>query len=459
MSAKITFTVNKGKAQQSVYEYSQKESLIAGRDETCCHILFDQSTVSRCHCLIELAPPYVRVRDFGSLNGTYLNGKIIGQRDPKMSIEEGRKMLFNEFDIKSGDRLGLGKDCEITIKIVQDNINKASECMICKKKMRAADNVNICSDCKNDFSLILSCLMDEAQKGTGDASVIAGYRTISVLGKGGMGEVWLVEEEKTGKQMALKVMLPKVSVDEGSRMMFLREAGIGEQLVHENIVRHYKVGKTEGDIYFILMEFCPGGSLDQLMYEMDGVFNIDSATDIILQVLKGLDYAHKANIKVGFSDGSVQTVNGIVHRDLKPGNIFVAGTPQRPIAKVADFGLAKAFEISGQYGLTRTGAKAGTPYFMPKQQAKDFKYSKTDVDVWAAAATYYYMLTGCPPKEFDGRDVFLDVLQNSAVPIRKRNSHIPAKLAEVIDYALREEPDIGVKTAAQLYNMIVDAVR
>ena len=85
--------------------------------------------------------------------------------------------------------------------------------------------------------------------------------------------------------------------------------------------------------------------------------------------------------------------------------------------------------------------------FMPRQQIINYRYAKQDVDVWAAAASFYNMLTGEVPKNFTGKDVFAIALYGDTVPIRKRDSSIPKGLAEVIDTALREKPGIGFKTA------------
>jgi serine/threonine protein kinase len=191
---------------------------------------------------------------------------------------------------------------------------------------------------------------------------------------------------------------------------------------------------------------------------MGGRLPLDFATEIMLQVLDGLTYTHGARVDVKLKSGMIDTVNGVVHRDFKPGNIFLSDNSKHPTAKVADFGLAKAFETAGLTGQTRTGELAGTPVFMPRQQIINYRYAKPDVDVWAAAASYYYMLTGAFPKDLSGKDVFAAALSGSAVPIRKRNAAIPRRLAAVIDEALVDKPAIPVKSAAELKRLILGAL-
>ena len=89
----------------------------------------------------------------------------------------------------------------------------------------------------------------------------------------------------------------------------------------------------------------------------------------------------------------------------------------------------------------------------------DYRYAKPAVDVWAAAASYYHMLTGYYPKDFKGQDAFLDALNTSAIPIRQRDSSIPKRLADVIDQALVEKPKIGIQTAAELKKQILEALK
>jgi serine/threonine protein kinase len=124
------------------------------------------------------------------------------------------------------------------------------------------------------------------------------------------------------------------------------------------------------------------------------------------------------------------------------------------VAKVGDYGLSKAFDLAGLSGHTCTGAGsfrasvAGTPAFMSREQVRNFKYARPDVDVWAAAATLYNMLTAAYPRDFTpDHDRWLTVLEREVVPIRKRNPTIPRPLAEVIDAALVETPRIGFQSA------------
>ncbi len=194
------------------------------------------------------------------------------------------------------------------------------------------------------------------------------------------------------------------------------------------------------------------------MESKGGRLSIDKALEIIFQVLEALDYAHHAEIPyVKLANGSVAKGRGLVHRDLKPANILLTKCGKQTIAKVGDYGLAKAFDLAGLSGQTLTGSKAGTPAFMPRQQVLNFKYAQPEVDVWAAAASLYNMLTGYIPRNLDG-DPLLAVLKNDAVPIRQRNTEIPKPLAEAIDLALRDNPQIYFKSAIEFKQALIDAI-
>ena len=579
MPIKVVLKFTKGGLTGQEFCYDQKECVIIGRlNDSNIVIPAADKTVSRYHCIMDITPPVVTVRDFGSLNGTYLNGEKIGQGDSTKSVEERREQKSEEFSLKAGDRLGLGLDCELVLDVAipqycadcfcemehseYTNAERQPVCSDChakaeeqrkkeeaariakekaereareaeerakklaklaeaakekkekeeaERKHREAEKIAaelrekerlekerrqhdeairqaeairiaaekekrnhpkcelcgvavsaggaaICSTCRQDPLKALQFVLLQAKKGVDGAHQIAGYKNIKMLGKGGMGAVWLVEEEKTGKQMALKLMLPDAASNEKAKNMFLREAYTACQLMHPNIVQHYKCGRS-GDVFFVLLELCQGGSVDDLMRKNGGKLSMDTATHIILQTLDGLEYAHHAPLMVQLGDGSTKAAKGIVHRDLKPGNIFLMDNSSRPVAKVADFGLAKAFQTAGLTEHTVTGQAAGTPSFMPRQQITNYRYAKPDVDVWAAAASYYNMLTGFVPKNFAGKkDAFAVALYEDAIPILIRNPKIPRKIAEVIDTALREKPKIGFETALNLKKAIEAAL-
>ncbi|MBM4049282.1 MAG: serine/threonine protein kinase, partial [Planctomycetes bacterium] len=340
-----------------------------------------------------------------------------------------------------------------------------STCTMCGRDVSSEVTGNrqgefICVACKADPFEILKGILKLANAGDKELLPIQGYVVKRELGRGGMGAAFLARHEKTGERVALKVMLPRVPASEHAKQSFLREMENTKLLKHRNIVQ-FKAGGCGNGTFFLAVEYCDRGTLAKLMQSHGGKLAIDDATGIVLQALDGLEYAHNAEIPyIKLIDGSIGRGRGLVHRDLKPSNIFLTGSGSGRIAKIGDYGLAKAFDMAGLSGCTRTGLAAGTPVFLPRQQVGNFKYAKPEVDVWAMAATLYYMLTGTVPRDFPkGRDPWQVVLQSKPVPIRQRDASIPRRLAEVIDQALIDEPEIGFKTALEFKLQLEHALR
>ena len=275
-----------------------------------------------------------------------------------------------------------------------------------------------------------------------------GYAVERELGRGGMGAVYLIRNEPQGRRRALKVILPKLATNERARNLFLREMTNCQLLDYPNVVRTYDSGYADGLLY-LMMEFCDAGSLDSLLIAQ-GTRTLDEALAITHDVLAGLEYAHTVLVpNATTEEGGTGRSVGLVHRDLKPQNIFLAVEGGSRVAKVGDFGLAKAFDLAGLSGMTETGDAAGTPGFMPRQQAHNYKYVHPEVDVWAAAATLYTMLTGHTPRNFaTGKDPWRLVLGTHPVPILDRGVALPTRLARIIDEALIDRPEIKFKSAA-----------
>jgi len=416
MPAKVTLVVTEGKLKGKQFSFDSRTTCIIGRRSDCnLKIPNDQdhSMISRYHCLLDINPPDIRIRDFGSLHGTYVNGECIGKRSVNQTPEEGAKLQLSEYDLQDGDLIRLGNTT------FQVNIGKDLD--IPPTWIIPEDTSDILS--RLDIDLVTNL------------GSIEGYTKIQLLGRGGCGEVYLARyDDRTGRKLvALKTLLPRVAVLPYMKERFLAEAERTKMLDHPNLVKFDDCGEANGIFYFT-MEFCDRGSVVHLMEKRGGRLEVKEATDIILQVLDGLHYAH--------------TEKGLVHRDIKPGNIFLTVDSGKTVAKLGDYGLAKAFDLAGLSGQTLTGKAMGTPSCMPRQQVLEFKYVKPDVDVWAVAATLYFMLTATYPRDLTGNaDPMLEILTKPPVPIRERDNSIPQPLAELLDLALVDYPELYFKSA------------
>ena len=427
MSAKVILTVTEGQLEGKQFSFDSRSTCIIGRHRDC-NIRIpndkDHATISRYHCLLDINPPDIRVRDFGSLHGTYVNGKCIGKRDESQTPEEGAKLQLSEHDLKDGDLLQLSNT---TFQVsIQQSLDVPSTFIPHQYQGEILSRMDL------DLNSNLGSIKN--------------YTKIKLLGKGGCGEVYLAScPTPTGRKLvALKTLLPQVAVMPQMKQRFLAEVKLTQMLDHPNLVKFDEYGEANGIFYFT-MEFCDRGSVIHLMQKRGGKIGVKEATDIILQVLDGLHYAH--------------TEKNLVHRDIKPGNIFLTVFNGKTVAKLGDYGLAKAFDLSGLSGQTLTGTAMGTPCCMSRQQVLDFKYVKPDVDVWAVAATLYFMLTGFYPRHLTGNvDPMLEILTKPPVPIRERNADVPQPLAELLDLALIDNPQLHFKSAIAFQQALLNVI-
>ncbi|MET9342150.1 protein kinase [Nonomuraea sp. NPDC003804] len=449
--ATVTLKLVKGTLARTDYVFDERTTCVLGRADDCAPQLpndKDHSTVSRHHCLLDLNPPDARIRDFGSLNGTYVNGKKIGQREAHQTPEEGAALSFPEYDLADGDEIRIGETVfKVGILPAEGVVKRTLElarCKVCDREVGsevgARSGAYVCAACQAKPAEVAAMLLNLARGGRRDLASVAGYTILRELGRGGMGAVFLARHESTGEEVALKVMLPRVAAGAEAHARFLREVQLTRALRHPNVAALYDAGSADGTFYFTT-EFCAGGSLDQLLHRRGGRLPATEAVSLALQALEGVRHAHE---------------QGIVHRDLSPQNILLSKEADGALtAKVGDFGLAKAFDQAGLSGLTRTGTAAGKPWYMPRQQVVNFRNASPAVDVWALAACLYHALTGQYPRDFPaGRDPWQIVLQSPPVAIRRRDPGVPKALAAVIDRALQEKPAIGYQSAADLHDAL-----
>jgi serine/threonine-protein kinase len=257
---------------------------------------------------------------------------------------------------------------------------------------------------------------------------VPGYDTVKLLGRGGMGCVMLGRDQRTGRAVAIKTLLPEFAVSDKAMKRFMREIDVAASLKHRNIVEFIDRGTHNGVVYLVT-EFVDGADASKLAEKNGGRLSYQEAISIIAQALDALDYAHK---------------QGYIHRDFKDQNILVSGTGPDMIAKLTDFGLAKSFTQSGMSGVTMAGEMAGTLAYMPPEQLRNFRDVKPQSDIYAVGMTAYSLLTGSLALDLKRgssvNDTIRAIFEQPAIPLCQRAPTIPLQVCQVIDRALVKDP-------------------
>jgi serine/threonine protein kinase/Tfp pilus assembly protein PilF len=267
------------------------------------------------------------------------------------------------------------------------------------------------------------------------------YRILSRIGAGGMGEVYLAQDTKLGRKVALKI-LPEQYTRESDRLRrFGQEARAASALNHPNIITIFEIGQVESS-HFIATEFIEGETLRERTNAAD--LAIPDALEIAIQVSAALAASHSA---------------GIVHRDIKPENIML-----RPdgYVKVLDFGLAKLTEKVFDEGfldhesetramvMTDPNIVMGTPHYMSPEQARGLALDPR-ADIFSLGVVIYEMITGRTP--FDGAtpsDIIALILQKDAPPLARYSREVPAELERIVMKTLRKNREERYQTIKDL---------
>jgi len=244
------------------------------------------------------------------------------------------------------------------------------------------------------------------------------YRVLRQVGEGGMATVFLAEDIKHQRQVAIKVLKPELSAVLGGER-FLREIGIAAKLQHPHILPLFDSGQAEGLLYYV-MPFVEGESLrDRLTRELQ--LPVADALQIAREVGNALQYAH---------------AHGVVHRDIKPENIMLSAGH----AVVADFGIARALDAAGADHLTHTGMAIGTATYMSPEQAGAMAVDGRS-DEYSLACTLYEMLAGQPPFTGSSPQALMARHSIDAVPsVRVVRETVPQAVEDAIMRALAKVP-------------------
>jgi len=273
---------------------------------------------------------------------------------------------------------------------------------------------------------------------------LAHYKIVKKIGAGGMGDVYLAEDTKLSRQVALKVLPPELAENEERRARFQREAKAIAALDHSNIVQVFSVEEADG-VHFIAMQLVKGKTLAELIPK--GGLPLDKFFDCSIPLAGAVAAAHEA---------------GIIHRDLKPANVMVS---DEGIVKVLDFGLARqdapirVHDVSESPTALKTqeGIIAGTLHYMSPEQAEGKRVDQRS-DIFSLGIMFYEMLTGARP--FQGNTataVLSSILKDTPDSISDLKAGVPNELAKIVRRCLAKEPGRRYQTTFDVRNELKEA--
>lgn len=430
----VNLRVLAGPYKGHLFSFEQPDTFLIGRTNDSHLCLPDDRFFSRHHCLLEISPPRCFLRDLGSTNGTFVNGHRV-----------------SEAFLQNGDQIQGGATVLLVEVIADSQWNSTTvtgeptippslvvvECLKCGRREETQATAPdehmtfLCEDCRIE-------LKETPQP-------VPGYEMVRVLGRGGMGCVMLGRDQKTGRAVAIKTMLPEFAVSDKAMRRFIREIDVAAALKHPNIVEFLDRGTTNGVVYLVT-EFVDGLDAAKLATRKGGKLPYPETISIICQALDALDHAHR---------------KGYIHRDFKDQNVLVTGSWPNVNAKLTDFGLAKSFSQSGMSGVTMAGEMAGTLAYMPPEQLRNFRDVRPQSDIYAVGMTAYSLLTGSIALQLHGKtsvaDTIKAIFDQPAVPLNQRGPNIPQPVCEIIDRALAKDPATRWQSAAAMRTALLHA--
>ncbi len=245
------------------------------------------------------------------------------------------------------------------------------------------------------------------------------YRIERELGQGGMATVYLAEDLKHDRKVALKVLKPELAAVIGAER-FVVEIKTTAALQHPHILPLFDSGEADSFLYYV-MPFIDGETLRSKL-DRETQLGIDEAVHITAAVADALDYAHR---------------NGVIHRDIKPENILLHDG--RPM--VADFGIALALSAAAGGRMTETGMSLGTPHYMSPEQATAEKEISARSDVYSLGSVLYEMLTGNPPHVgASAQQIIMKIVTQDAAPVTEFRKAVPPNVAAATAKSLQKLP-------------------
>jgi serine/threonine protein kinase len=283
-----------------------------------------------------------------------------------------------------------------------------------------APGAKFCSECGARIQAAPDPIVDPIKEAL-EKSIGFQYRIERLLGRGGMGAVYLAQELALDRDVAIKVLPPDQAGSPQLRDRFKREARIAARLNHPYIVPLYTFGEVDGLVYFV-MGYVSGESLASRL-KRQGSFEAEEARTLLVHIADALDYAHR---------------QGVVHRDIKPDNILIDEDSGFPM--LTDFGIAKA-ALSADTQLTTTGQMMGTPDYMSPEQVSGKHEVGPASDLYSLGIVAYEMLSGQLPFQAESpMDAMTQRLTHAPRPLRSVVPDVSDDLVVAVNGCLQKEP-------------------
>lgn len=264
---------------------------------------------------------------------------------------------------------------------------------------------------------------------------ISHYKVLKKLGEGGMGTVYLANDIMLERKVAIKVLNPLLTKESHFTERFRHEAKVQASLIHPNIVTLFNYF-YEDDNYCMVMEYVDGTTLKQLISNT-GPLPEQKAIWILNQMLDAVGYAHK---------------KGIIHRDIKPSNVLIS---EDNTVKILDFGIAKILQDKG---LTKTGTKMGTIYYMSPEQIKAVKDIDHRTDIYSIGVTFYEMLSGKVPFNVDTDsdfEIMNEIVSGEIKDPREIYPHISDWVVDVLFASVEKDREKRIQSTDEFTNRLL----